>query len=585
MAQRLPDSDVWEPRNQLPVASRSPEKRRLVEPEKYGAHNQTRGCLLGWNVDVGDFSVASLNDRIPALLANSGGGIWLLPFRGICPKIEQTPFDLIYLDAHSVVIDVVESFPIFCISGASPPAASVLALPRNTISSTGTQRGDQLVLCAASEFNRRFLELLNSSSNVETAQRTEPGRVQPICIGSGSRLQSDDSAAQECFDKDAPPVGSSPAQQSCGDDRKKKDFKPTKNWWQRWWSPDPPEPRKALRESIPGLGAHFFTGGAPVEHSVRDISRTGLYVVTAERWFPGTQVRMTLTDSGEPTVQNTITANTTVVRWGNDGVGLRFVIRDEKGLRQGQSLLSNGIAQNELDRFLQLAENGKRNGETRNAASRNDVAQGSATEDTNGQKFSPSLALQPVHDGRGGDAAPHFGDLFFGPIDSALLIDGLKDLPRPVSVAVASPSMDPSKASLEPRPGVVSSTPSKPRFRVLLIDDEELEITFLTDTLKEDYEIISASDGVTALQSAARNMPDLILLDVKMPGIDGFEVCRRLKADDRTKEIPVIFITGLGEAASETRGLKMGAVDYIRKPFHPAPLRARVNMHLKLKVA
>jgi CheY-like chemotaxis protein len=651
MAQRLPDSDVRPHRNQHPVAGRSPEKQRCVEPEKYGALNQTRGCLLGWNVDVGDFSVASLNDRIPALLASSGGGIWLLPFRGISLINGQTPFDLIYLDANSVVIDVVESFPIFCISNASPPAASVLALPGKTISSTETQRGDQLVLCAAAEFNRRFQQLLSSSNKVETALRTDPGKVQPICIGSGSRLQPDDSAGQELFNKDAPPVGSSPTPQSCGNDRKKKNFEPVKNWWQRWWSPVPPEPRKALRESIPGLGAHFFTGGAPVEHSVRDISLTGLYVITEERWFPGTQVRMTLTDSGESTVQNVITANTTVVRWGNDGVGLKFVIQDEKGLRQGQSPLGNGIAQNELNRFLQLAENGKRRSETLSAASRNDVAQGSATEDTDGQKFSPSIGPEPVLAGPGGDssligvstgptlvnvsglgmdgieavphcevssplscippnlkaspldrpdaisgnAAPHSGGLFIGPVNSSLLIDGLKDLglkdlglkdlPRSVSIAAGSPSKDPSKASRMKMPGVVSSTPSRRQFRILLIDDEELEITFLVDTLKEDYEIISASDGVTALESAGRNMPDLILLDVMMPGIDGFEVCRRLKADSRTKEIPVIFITGLSDAAFETRGLKMGAVDYISKPFHPAPLRARVNMHLKLRMA
>src|SRR5580692_7812339 len=106
MAQPRSDTDVCEPRNQHPVASRSPEKQRCVEPERYGAHNQTRGCLLGWNVDVGDFSVASLNDRIPALLAGFGGGIWLLPFRGISLNIGQTPFDLIYLDANSIVIDV-----------------------------------------------------------------------------------------------------------------------------------------------------------------------------------------------------------------------------------------------------------------------------------------------------------------------------------------------------------------------------------------------------------------------------------------------------------------------------------------------
>ena len=128
-----------------------------------------------------------------------------------------------------------------------------------------------------------------------------------------------------------------------------------------------------------------------------------------------------------------------------------------------------------------------------------------------------------------------------------------------------------------------SSTPSRRRPRILLIDDDYLDIMFLADTLEEDYEVIFASDGAAALASAGHSLPDLILLDVMMPGIDGFEVCRRLKADNRTKEIPVIFITGLSEAAAETKGLKMGAVDYISKPFHSAQLRVGVNMHISAR--
>jgi DNA-binding response OmpR family regulator len=106
---------------------------------------------------------------------------------------------------------------------------------------------------------------------------------------------------------------------------------------------------------------------------------------------------------------------------------------------------------------------------------------------------------------------------------------------------------------------------------------------FLAGTLEEDYEVIFASDGVTALETAGRCMPDLILLDVMMPGIDGFEVCRRLKADNRTKEIPVIFITGLSEASAEAKGLGMGAADYINKPFHAAQLRVGVSMHISAR--
>jgi len=183
-------------------------------------------------------------------------------------------------------------------------------------------------------------------------------------------------------------------------------------------------------------------------------------------------------------------------------------------------------------------------------------------------------------------ADPVFNDLFIGPINSSLLINSLKDLPRPVSAAGASALMNlPNASSPLQSPGVVSATPARRKPCILLIDDNHLEIMFLASTLGEDYEVIFAFDGATALESAGRNLPDLILLDVMMPGIDGFEVCRRLKADDRTREIPVIFITGLSEAAAETKGLKMGAVDYISKPFNPAPLRARVNVHLKLKIA
>ena len=127
------------PGNQRPVASRSPEKQHCLEPEKCCAYNRTREYLLCSDVDVADFSIASFNDRIPTLATDSGVGLWMVPFRGISLISEHALLDLIYLDANAVVIDVVESFPTFRISKASPPAASVLALPMHTISSTRTQ--------------------------------------------------------------------------------------------------------------------------------------------------------------------------------------------------------------------------------------------------------------------------------------------------------------------------------------------------------------------------------------------------------------------------------------------------------------
>lgn len=119
--------------------------------------------------------------------------------------------------------------------------------------------------------------------------------------------------------------------------------------------------------------------------------------------------------------------------------------------------------------------------------------------------------------------------------------------------------------------------------KVLIVDDQRFNINVLVDLLKEDYKTVVAKDGEQALKRATSDPPpDLILLDVMMPGIDGYEVCRQLKLDDRTKEIPVIFITAMSEEGDETKGLELGAVDYITKPLSPPIVIARVRNHLEL---
>jgi hypothetical protein len=140
------------------------------------------------------------------------------------------------------------------------------------------------------------------------------------------------------------PVAAEPAE---------KNIKPAKSWLQRLLSPDPPDARKAARESMSGLSAFFFTGGAPVEHGVRDISPTGMYVLTEERWYPGTVVRMTLTDRMETSVERSITLNASVVRWGNDGVGLRFVLQNSNDRRQVADAMSAAADKAQVNQFLQ----------------------------------------------------------------------------------------------------------------------------------------------------------------------------------------------------------------------------------------
>lgn len=127
---------------------------------------------------------------------------------------------------------------------------------------------------------------------------------------------------------------------------------------------------------------------------------------------------------------------------------------------------------------------------------------------------------------------------------------------------------------------------NKLQARILIVDDEPFNIKVLADLLKDDYKTLIAKDGEQALKRAqSENQPDLILLDVMMPGIDGYEVCRRLKNNPDTRDIPVIFVTAMGGDEDEEKGLALGAVDYITKPLRPPIALARVRSHLQLKEA
>lgn len=121
--------------------------------------------------------------------------------------------------------------------------------------------------------------------------------------------------------------------------------------------------------------------------------------------------------------------------------------------------------------------------------------------------------------------------------------------------------------------------------RILIVDDERSNIEILSDLFGDDHEILFATEGNRALEIAAISKPDIILLDMMMPGINGCEVCRLLKTNLQTRAIPIIFITALGDVATETLGLELGAMDYISKPFSPAVVKMRVNIQLELKRA
>lgn len=123
---------------------------------------------------------------------------------------------------------------------------------------------------------------------------------------------------------------------------------------------------------------------------------------------------------------------------------------------------------------------------------------------------------------------------------------------------------------------------SSKKFSILIVDDERSNLDVLMHILKPDYGVRVAKSGLSALKVAMEHQPDLILLDILMPDMSGFDVLRALKESDRTRHIPAIFVTGLSRVEDEERGFHAGAVDYIVKPFNHAIVKARVETHLKI---
>ena len=117
--------------------------------------------------------------------------------------------------------------------------------------------------------------------------------------------------------------------------------------------------------------------------------------------------------------------------------------------------------------------------------------------------------------------------------------------------------------------------------RILIVDDDKTNIDVLNHILKNEYTIFVAKNGDMALKRALKDLPDLILLDIVMPDMSGYDVLKILKENEATKSIPVIFITALSSAADEERGFLLGAVDYIVKPFNNSILKARIRIHMK----
>lgn len=343
-----------------------------LDNRRYCAYDQTRERFLSNEVEVANISKAMLEARLSALTSSSGVALWIVPLRGLSSTSFRLPVDLVYLNENYLVIDAVESFPISLVSSPIPPAASVLALPIRTIASVGIQPGDQLILCSPEEMEQRLKELqepkaeTQRSPHLADGQSTASPADRPIQGSSGSIPQWEDRIQLETFDENPSAGGPSPAPsapqepdsapdpaQSVSPAQPESKYPSLpKNWWQRFLAGEPPEPRKAQRQPLPGLVAYFFTGGPAVAHQIRNMSATGLYVFTQERWYLGTILRMTLTDQREQTVERSITVYAQAVRWGSDGVGLHFILRRKKDPIPVEADLSGLPTKEQVNEFL-----------------------------------------------------------------------------------------------------------------------------------------------------------------------------------------------------------------------------------------
>ncbi|MEN3365766.1 MAG: hypothetical protein V7606_3040 [Burkholderiales bacterium] len=143
-----------------------------------------------------------------------------------------------------------------------------------------------------------------------------------------------------------------------------------------------------------------------------------------------------------------------------------------------------------------------------------------------------------------------------------------------ISSTLVPQSLESTMGSKSPESAIQTS-------RILLVDDMPENLRLLVKMLpRELYTLHPATSGISALKFVETTLPDLVLLDVMMPGMDGYEVCRRLKEDERTRHIPVIFLSAAGAIADKEKGFACGAVDYITKPFDPIDVMMRMRAHL-----
>ncbi len=316
-----------------------PDKPLALESHVYCAYNQTREQFLCANVELADILPENLREHLAILKPGTAKAFWLAPFHGISPNYVDSPIDLVFLDRKNCVFAAVESFPVAQPISCDWTAGTVLALPARSISSSGTLAGDQLVLCTPQKLERRFLNLHRMgegdqenedlSSNPHSVSHDFPrsGKATVQLTNWEELHQRPRPAVQALVAAPPAPPEQTPAPAAEPSKPAAEVGSAYKNWLFCLLAPHRRDKRKSPREFLPWIAAYYFNGGTPAPTSVRNISMNGMFVVTSERWYLGTIIRVTLSDWRMPSPRRSITINAMAVRWGDDGVGLRFVFQ------------------------------------------------------------------------------------------------------------------------------------------------------------------------------------------------------------------------------------------------------------------
>ncbi len=344
--------------------------------DRYCVYNQSQERFISTDVVAADCSNLSADARFRSIGPDGGAALWIFPCQDISATSVRFPLDLVFLSNDCVVLNIVESFPLSgaCSSGAQ--AASILAFPADTFAQGENRPGDQLIICAPEEMKRQLKRLQDakqsvpggigaiSSQGVYSNTNQKPPAGTDTDLRNVSRPASNLDRVKTSTERESSQGGASYADSAAAVDAPaERDVaerpwvkgETSRSWLQRLLLGDPPEPRSAPRVVVPGLIAFFFTGGTPTPHEVRDISASGLYIVTSERWYIGTVIRLTLTDRHNPNAERSLTVNARVARRGEDGVGFEFLLEGNK-LRGGIHVRPDhrtGVGINRLKGFIE----------------------------------------------------------------------------------------------------------------------------------------------------------------------------------------------------------------------------------------